>query len=158
MNIYGDTGSPDYLPVDKNEGLDITRLEVPPFTLDNGTYAWRIRYRDHNLKWSEWSDENIFTFTGIRKRFSGNGDLHIAPNPVTTGTKIRFETSSDERVTLKIYSLDNREMAVLLSGELLPPGVHEYRWDPGNLPAGIYIVRLITDGESTTGKIILMKR
>jgi hypothetical protein len=159
MNVYGDTGAPDYTPVDKNEGVDITRLIIPPFTLQNGSYGWRIRYRDHNLKWSEWSDEKTFTFTGIRKQLSGNDNLHIAPNPVGTSTKISFETfPGNETVTLKIYSLDNREVAVLLRNEPMAPGSHDYVWNAGGLPAGVYIIKLITGTRTATQKMILLKR
>ena len=158
MNVYGDSGAPDYTPVDRNEGVDITRLEIPPFTLENGSYAWRVRYRDHNLKWSDWSDENTFTFTGIHDHLPGPGDLHIAPNPVRESTKISFATLQGETVSLKIYSLDNREVTVLLSNEQLPPGSHTYTWSPGDLPAGVYILRLITPREVSSAKIIVLKR
>jgi hypothetical protein len=159
MNLYGDTGAPDYLPVDLNAGVDITRLVIPPFTLENGTYAWRLRYRDHNLKWSEWSDENTFTFTGIHDNASGIAGLRVAPNPVGQSTKISFETRGDERVTLKIYSLDNREVAVILNNRPLAPGAHEYVWEAdSNIAAGVYILKLTSRGHTETAKLILMKR
>ena len=64
VDIYGDSGAPDYIPTDLNEGIDLKRLQVN-FDLNEGTtYAWRVRYRDHNLKWSEWSEEQTFTVSG----------------------------------------------------------------------------------------------
>jgi len=55
-NVYGDTGPPDYEPIDLNAGIDLTRLTVPGGTLPLGrTYWWRVRYRDRNLRWSDWS-------------------------------------------------------------------------------------------------------
>ncbi|NOZ09029.1 MAG: hypothetical protein GXO91_09200 [FCB group bacterium] len=60
-NVYGDTGAPDYLPIDLNEGIDLSRYEVETGILATGeSYRWRVRYRDQNLAWSEWSAESSF--------------------------------------------------------------------------------------------------
>ncbi len=57
-NIYFDTGSPEWLPIDKNSGVDISKIEVTSELLpDPGTYFWRVRYRASNLRWSDWSNE-----------------------------------------------------------------------------------------------------
>lgn len=54
-NIYG-IGA-DFAPTDKNAGLNIEE-----YTFDKSglvaerKYVWRIRYRDTNRRWSEWSD------------------------------------------------------------------------------------------------------
>lgn len=60
-NIYGDSGAPDYIPIDLNEGIDLRRMQVTTPLTDGNQYAWRVRYRDFNLKWSDWSDEQVFT-------------------------------------------------------------------------------------------------
>jgi len=55
-NIYGDSGAPDYVPIDLNENIDLKRLQIEEGILDIGfTYFWRMHYRDLNLKWSDWS-------------------------------------------------------------------------------------------------------
>lgn len=61
VNIYGDSGAPDYIPIDLNEGIDLRRLQVSAPLIDGNEYAWRVSYRDHNQKWSDWSDEQIFS-------------------------------------------------------------------------------------------------
>ncbi len=63
-NIYGDTGAPDYEPVDIHQGVDILTLEVPQYGLPNGTYHVRVRHRDTNLQWSPWSTGHAFTVEG----------------------------------------------------------------------------------------------
>ncbi|HOY37692.1 MAG: metallophosphoesterase [Bacteroidales bacterium] len=61
INVYWDSGAPDYLPIDLNQGIDLRRLQISaPLTAGN-TYGWRVRYRDHNLRWSPWSAEKTFT-------------------------------------------------------------------------------------------------
>jgi hypothetical protein len=60
-NVYGDTGAPDYNPVDLNEGIDLSRLSVTNGLSAGQSYGWRVRYRDQNLQWSDWSREQTFT-------------------------------------------------------------------------------------------------
>jgi hypothetical protein len=63
-NFYGDTGAPDYLPTDKNKGVDITLFQVGVNQLYNGTNYVRVRHRDANTMWSAWSTPVAFTVTG----------------------------------------------------------------------------------------------
>ena len=57
-NVYSDSGAPDFIPIDKNAGIDLTKLTLENNKLETGkTYWWRVRYRDKNLQWSDWSDE-----------------------------------------------------------------------------------------------------
>lgn len=63
-NFYGDTGAPDYLPVDIHAGLDLLSYPIPAGTLPNGTYYARVRHRDSNCAWSPWSAAITFTVQG----------------------------------------------------------------------------------------------
>ncbi len=57
-NLYSDSGAPDFIPVDKNKGIDLTKYWLELYRLKNGkTCWWHVRYRDKNLQWSDWSDE-----------------------------------------------------------------------------------------------------
>jgi hypothetical protein len=62
-NLYGDTGAPLYEPVNIHSGVDILRLPVSA-GLYNGTHYARVRHRDTNAVWSEWSDAVDFTIEG----------------------------------------------------------------------------------------------
>jgi len=62
-DFYGDSGAPDYLPVNLNSGVNLTQLEIGQSLTEGQTYAWRVRYRDHNLNWSAWSAEQSFLYT-----------------------------------------------------------------------------------------------
>ncbi len=59
---YGDSGSPDYNPVNLNAGIDLMSVAVGSGLTLGQSYGWRVRYRDDNLRWSEWSDETVFTY------------------------------------------------------------------------------------------------
>jgi hypothetical protein len=57
-NVYGVTA--DYDPIDLNEGIDLSRLSVSNGLSAGQSYGWRVRYRDQNLQWSDWSREQTF--------------------------------------------------------------------------------------------------
>jgi hypothetical protein len=63
-NLYGNTGSPDFKPVDINKNINILDYEIGKNKLPNGTYYIRVRHRDRNIEWSEWSDPIEFRVKG----------------------------------------------------------------------------------------------
>ncbi len=63
-NLYGTTGIPDYLPVDIYDTVDIFRYTIRKNALRNGSYFVRVRHRDRNITWSEWSDAVVFSVRG----------------------------------------------------------------------------------------------
>lgn len=77
-HIFGDTGSPNWEPIDQHHGIDLTQFLI---TVDDiswpGQYYWRVRYRDQNLLWSDWSDEAAIWVreTGFRPDFSYNKSI-----------------------------------------------------------------------------------
>ncbi|HPB26057.1 MAG TPA: T9SS type A sorting domain-containing protein [Bacteroidales bacterium] len=84
-NFYGDSGSPFYNPVNLNAGLDLGTYTLQPGVLAVGqSYMWRMRYRDKNLRWSEWSDTLQFAVTpvGLAENEMTNS-LEVYPNPNT---------------------------------------------------------------------------
>jgi len=63
-NLYGSTGEPDYLPVDIHKDLNILEYLIRPFGIPNGQYYVRVRHRDQNTLWSDWSDSKSFAVSG----------------------------------------------------------------------------------------------
>lgn len=59
-NIFSSTGAPSYTPIDLNKGINLRALSIEDPLIESKTYAWRVRYRDKNLKWSAWSSETVF--------------------------------------------------------------------------------------------------
>ena len=63
------------------------------------------------------------------------------PNLFNPSTKIQYEISSRQIVTLKIYDLLVREILTLVNEEK-PAGTYEVTWKEKNLSSGIYFYRL----------------
>ena len=93
-NVYGDTGSPDYLPIDLNADVQLNRLETENLQFGN-SYWWRMRYRDQNLKWSEWSEVAGFTFGAN----VDDADFTADVTEVNTLLEVRFTDLSQGNVT-----------------------------------------------------------
>jgi Purple acid Phosphatase, N-terminal domain/Calcineurin-like phosphoesterase/Secretion system C-terminal sorting domain/PKD domain len=100
-NIYGDTGAPDYLPVDLNNGIDLSRLYVDSM-IAGTTYWWRVCYRDQNLHWSQWSDPAQFTFGDIINNADFSADIAEGFAPL----QVRFTDISTGEVTLREWDFD----------------------------------------------------
>ncbi|CAM2947048.1 Calcineurin-like phosphoesterase [Flavobacterium succinicans] len=58
---FGSSGFPDYTPINIYESSSILELTVNDNELATGAYKIRVRYRDQNLSWSEWSETVTFT-------------------------------------------------------------------------------------------------
>ena len=170
MDIYGDTGSPAWQPVDLNADLDITEITIPEVLLwTEATYWWRVRYRNRNLQWSEWSDEGMFITVPLG--ITAEGDASILPkstklfnnypNPFNSITTIKFQLSNQGQVSLNIY--DSAGLLVKrLINETRTAGEYEVQWDGTNdlnrtVASGAYFFQIKTDNYQRVTKAILLK-
>ncbi len=83
------------------------------------------------------------------------------PNPFNPVTKIRFSIPSFAETTrrvvsLKIYDILGKEIAVLVN-EILTPGTYEVGWNASNFSSGIYFYSLFTDNYTQTRKMVIVK-
>ena len=78
------------------------------------------------------------------------------PNPFNPETSISYTLSHDAQVILSVYDLSGRLVETLVDGQQYA-GKFLVSWSAHSLPSGMYIARLIVDGESFTQKMMLMK-
>lgn len=78
------------------------------------------------------------------------------PNPFNPSTTITFDLKEAGHVSLIVYDLMGREVAVL-HNEKLAAGRHRQVFDATGLPSGLYVYRLTTDSFSDMKKMILLK-
>jgi hypothetical protein len=95
-DVYFDTGAPLYTPIDKNAGIDLTRFVLTEASaLVPGRYYWRVRYRDSNLDWSDWSAEKTFV---LRDPALSGGDENRALRFDGTTGYVEVASSLDSAV------------------------------------------------------------
>ncbi len=80
----------------------------------------------------------------------------IYPNPFKTKTAIEFSIPQTGFVKLSITDFTGRGIQTVVSKQL-PAGTHRFEWNAGGLPAGMYFLRLQTNGLSETRKLLLLK-
>jgi hypothetical protein len=78
------------------------------------------------------------------------------PNPFNATTTIAYDLPKAGHISLRIYDLLGREVAVLKDG-LVEAGTHRVVFDGSGLASGIYFARLESDGLAQTRKLVLIK-
>jgi hypothetical protein len=78
------------------------------------------------------------------------------PNPFNPSTEIRFSVVDRGSVSLKVFDLAGREVAVLAEG-VYAPGEYRVRFSPENLASGMYLYTLRSGGFTETRKMVYMR-
>jgi uncharacterized delta-60 repeat protein len=79
------------------------------------------------------------------------------PNPFNPRTKIDFELPVDCRVTLKVFDITGREIAVLLNNEFKTADYYTIDFDGSNLASGVYFYRFQTEKFTNVKRMIMIK-
>ena len=78
------------------------------------------------------------------------------PNPFNPETTIRYFLPKAMPVTLKVFDVLGREVAILIEGEEAP-GIHYVLFDASHLGSGVYLYRLNAGNKVQSGTMMLMK-
>jgi subtilisin family serine protease len=78
------------------------------------------------------------------------------PNPFNPTTAISYQVSAVSSVSLKVFDVLGREVAVLVD-DVRQPGVYTVRWDASSFPSGVYFYRLEAGDFRATRKLMLVK-
>jgi hypothetical protein len=95
-------------------------------------------------------------YVGLDEEQKNESTFNIHRNPFTSSTTFIYFLAESSQV--KIYVYDNYG---LLVGEPVNSfqlkGEQKIEWNAGNLSAGIYFYRIVTDTRQATGRMILIK-
>jgi hypothetical protein len=147
-------------PVDLNRNIDLYKSKIKRAVLsDEKEYLFRVRYRDHNLKWSNWSALSRFTtlWTGD-KHINQNGYLlnQNYPNPFNNETSFTYHIPEKCEVVFRIYDEGKRLISEIEQG-LQPEGTYSVNYDAKKLSSGMYVYEMHTRNFSTTKKMTCIK-
>jgi hypothetical protein len=82
--------------------------------------------------------------------------LQNYPNPFNAISNFEFRISNLSDVSLIIYDVLGREVAILVN-ERLSSGTYSRRWDATGQPSGVYFYRLSTIDFVQTRKLVLLR-
>jgi Secretion system C-terminal sorting domain len=80
----------------------------------------------------------------------------VYPNPFNSGSAVTFTLEEQLPILLEVFDLIGHPVASLAKG-IFGPGEHTVAWDAGNLPSGVYFVRLSCGRAHKTTKAMLLK-
>jgi glucose/arabinose dehydrogenase len=78
------------------------------------------------------------------------------PNPFWARTTLSFSLSRPRRARLLVFDLRGSQVAEL-ADDVFSAGVHTITWEPGDLPAGLYLASLTVDGWTQTRKMARLR-
>ncbi|MBM4166860.1 MAG: T9SS type A sorting domain-containing protein [Ignavibacteria bacterium] len=79
------------------------------------------------------------------------------PNPFNPITVISYRLSVNSFVTLKVYDILGKEVAILVNNTEMESGKHEVQFDASKLSSGMYFYKLSTNKFSAVKKMIVVK-
>jgi hypothetical protein len=79
------------------------------------------------------------------------------PNPFNPESVITYSLTNQSNVTLKVFDVTGREIAVLIDNEKKEEGTHTIVFEASGLSSGTYFCKLEADDYSDTKKMLLIK-
>ena len=146
--------------VDDSTLTDSTHALIAP--LSYGTrYYWRVRAANES-GFGPWSHTLAFTVAlGVASETNDPGvsaGLHLTaiyPNPARNAAELAFDVPDGADVRLSIFDIAGRLTSVLHDG-FRAAGSHRIRFDAAGLPSGVYLVRLESEADSQTRRLLVV--
>ena len=91
--------------------------------------------------------------------FSGPPALRLdspTPHPVRGASRVTYAVPTEARVTLELFDLLGRRVALLIDGERRTPAAYEHPLDTSRLAAGVYLLRLESGGQSEVQRVVVL--
>ena len=122
-----------------------------------GVSLWEYNQITHTYVWDEYAA--AWQATGVTTRDAVpviSTLLQNYPNPFNPATTIRYTLQEEGPVSLRVYDLLGREVAVLLDGRE-NAGAHSVVFDGRGLASGVYFYRLETGSFVKTMKLTVIR-
>jgi sRNA-binding regulator protein Hfq len=78
------------------------------------------------------------------------------PNPFRGSTQIRFTAVKNNKITLKVFNLNGKQVAILID-QVMQPGEYSVTWNAENQTGGIYFYTISAGSYHETKKMTLLK-
>jgi photosystem II stability/assembly factor-like uncharacterized protein len=78
------------------------------------------------------------------------------PNPFNTVTSIQYSVPISQYVSLKVYDISGKEVAILVEGFQMA-GYHDANFDASHLASGVYLYKLTSGKHAFTKRMLLLK-
>lgn len=155
QNIFGvDTNG---MPINLNQQLKLDHPQISIQRLPKiNNLIFKVRYRDHNLKWSEWSTGYGYDAMGMNELKHSNSDYFLGqnyPNPFETTTTINYHLPVRDIVKFNFMNCRNQIVASR-NEKIKESGDYEMEFMGSELCNGVYFYQMITNNVIMTKKMI----
>ncbi len=113
---------------------------------------------DASINYSYLEYDNFITSVESNKPLKVD-DFYLSqnyPNPFNPSTSIEYSIPSNEYVSLKVYDILGREIAVLVN-QHMNAGNYSVNFNASNLSSGIYFYTLTSGNQNLTRKMLLLR-
>ncbi|MFN3597303.1 MAG: T9SS type A sorting domain-containing protein [Rubricoccaceae bacterium] len=121
--------------------------------------AWYFSFGNYKLIPTKRSDVGPVTQVSSEDVPGAEGPVRLGvavPNPVRGQARIPYEVATAGPVSLRVYDVTGREVAVLVDGSLAP-SAYEATLDVRGLAAGVYVVRLVAGDQVRTARLTVVR-
>ncbi|MDP8240081.1 MAG: right-handed parallel beta-helix repeat-containing protein [Candidatus Hatepunaea meridiana] len=96
--------------------------------------------------------------TEVDENIKGGNYLSYAvyPNPFNASVRINYSIEKAGVTNIHLFDLNGRKVATLIE-DVSNSGTHSVIWNAGNIPSGLYIIRLSASGEERFRKLLLVR-
>ncbi|MCX6142098.1 MAG: T9SS type A sorting domain-containing protein [Ignavibacteriales bacterium] len=131
------------------------------------TYEWAFEVADASVSTDvrvmAWGERFVVT-KGVTSIAGGENQRNATdfvlsqnyPDPFNPSTTIDFQLPVSGYVTLKVFDILGRGVAVLVN-EVKNAGSYHVSWDAANMPSGMYVYRITAGSSVFVRKMVLMK-
>lgn len=126
----------------------------PPY---NGYYAYKVySVPDPNSLLDVQSEANVLqSDSPLLSDENLNLHISISTNPITGSATLNYCTLVTGHARVQVFDLTGRSISTLVNEEV-NAGNHSVNWTPGQIPSGVYFVRLTTtSGTACTQAMVL---
>ena len=128
---------------------------------NNTTYFWKTNAKSQSLE-SEWSEVWRFNVLVVGIKEIPNDipncfNLHQNyPNPFNPTTMISYQLPINSYVSLKIFDIYGKEINILME-KYQNRGKYSIKWEPNNIPSGVYFYELKTNKYMEMKKMLYLR-
>ncbi|MEO8664771.1 MAG: choice-of-anchor V domain-containing protein [Ignavibacteria bacterium] len=120
--------------------------------LSSGNYKYRLKQIDFNGNFKYFNLSNEINIS-VPSEFELSQNY---PNPFNPSTQINYDLPFDSKVSIKIFDMNGKEVAVLLD-EKKSAGYYTLNFNAGSMASGVYIYRISVNDFTISKKMMLIK-
>lgn len=148
VNIYD--VDENFIPINQNAGIDLKHIDVSEAGLTGTDNLYvRVRYRDNNLKWSEWSEAYSPSLSAISETI--NDKTALQAYQYGDVLRVRFRKNGKGKGGMALYNM--------LAQPVYQTDLDDssMNWDIPvvGLPQGVYFLRFTTEDGERQVKVML---